>query len=127
MYVPRALWNNHSMSKAEDLAHRHVEAFNNHDVQALLEDFTPTATWVTGDYSVPEGELSEFFAGAMDSITPHLTLHRVIDGGDTVAIEMTETWRHEHQDKNAALIAVFDLVDGKISKAKIYREGSADA
>lgn len=115
------------MSTAAELVARHVEAFNHHDVDGLLSDFAPTAAWVTGDYTVPAGGLREFFAGAMESITPQLTLHRVIDGGDAVAAEMSETWNHKGQDKSAALIAVFDLSGGKIVKAKIYREGSADA
>lgn len=123
----RTFWNNRCMSKATELVHQHIEAFNKQDVESLLTDCTPAATWVTGDYSVPEGELREFFTGAMASVTPQLTLHRVIDGGDVVAAEMNEVWTHEGQDKNQALISVFDLSEGKISKAKIYREGSADA
>ncbi|QSB04620.1 nuclear transport factor 2 family protein [Natronoglycomyces albus] len=115
------------MSTSEELIHRHVASFNAADPEALLVDFTPDATWVTGQYTVPEGQLREFFTTAMEGLTPHLRLHRIIDGGDTVAAEMTETWTHEGNERTAALIAVFDVVDGKIARAKIYREGSADA
>lgn len=115
------------MSEADELVHRHVEAFNAHNADGILADFTPDATWATGDYRVREGRLHEFFTTAMESVTPQLKIHRVIDGGDVVAAEMGEVWSYEGADKNAALVAVFDLVGGKISKAKIYREGSADA
>ena len=115
------------MSIAEDLVRRHVEAFNSGDADALLADFAPEATWVTGEYSVPSHELRPFFEEAMRSLRPHLTLIRIIDGGHAVAVEMIETWTHDGEEKTAALISVFDLVAGRISRAKIYREGSADA
>jgi hypothetical protein len=44
-----------------------------------------------------------------------------------IVVEMTETWNRDGQTRSAALIAVLDLADGRIAKAKIYREGSADA
>lgn len=43
------------MSPAHDLVNRHVAAFNARDVDALLDDFAPSADWVTGDYTVPGG------------------------------------------------------------------------
>lgn len=115
------------MARAHDLIERHILAFNSGDTAALLADFSPTATWVTGDYTVPEGGLEEFFTSAMQALRPRLELSRVIDGGDIVAAEMTEHWTHEQTAKSAALIAVFDLDSGKITRAKIYREGTADA
>lgn len=115
------------MSHTQDLVNRHIEAFNNQDVDALLADFDPSADWVTGDYTVPKGQLREFFTSAMKALTPQLNLRRIIEGENAVAIEMTEDWKHEGASKSAALIAVFDLVDDKIARAKIYREGSADA
>jgi|SRR5699024_8492149 len=115
------------MSRTHDLVNRHIAAFNSHDVDALLADFTPSADWITGEYTVPGGQLREFFASAMESITPQLELYRIIDGGAVVAVEMNEAWTYEGVHKTAGLIAVFDLADGKIARAKIYREGSADA
>ncbi|MGC0252304.1 nuclear transport factor 2 family protein [Pseudactinotalea sp. Z1748] len=114
------------MAFAEELLHRHIDAFNAADPDRLLADFTPSATWITGDYTVPGGELRSFFEGAMRSIRPRLALTRTIDGGNTVVAEMTETWTHGGESKSATLVAVFDLVGGKIDRAKIYREGSAD-
>lgn len=115
------------MSSAEALVRHHVDSFNAGDAEALLTDFTADASWVTGDYSVPGEELREFFQTAMASLTPQLDLVRVVDGGSVVVAEMTEAWTHDGETKQAALVAVFDLVEGRISRAKIYREGSADA
>ncbi len=115
------------MSSNTDLVRRHVAAFNAADAEALLADFAPEATWVTGDHTVPSGGLREFFTTAMASITPHLELVRVIDGGNAVAAELTERWHHEGEDRSAALVAVFDVTAGRIARAKIYREGSAEA
>ncbi len=114
------------MRQPPELVQRHINAFNNQDVDALLADFAPSAIWVTGDYMVPEGQLREFFTSAMESLTPQLTLRRVVDGGSVVAIEMTEEWTHDATAKTADLIAVFDFDAGKITRARIYREGTAD-
>jgi ketosteroid isomerase-like protein len=108
------------------LVARHVAAFNAADVDALLADFTADATWVTGTYAVPPGQLRDFFRDAMQELTPRLTVHRSIDGGDAVAVEMTESWTVGDRPDSKALVAVFSLREGKIAAAKIYREGSAD-
>lgn len=115
------------MSTNSDLVRRHVAAFNAADAEALLADFTADATWMTGDYTVPGGQLREFFEAAMASITPRLELMRVIDGTEAVAVELTERWHHEGEDRSAALVAVFEVRAGRIARAKIYREGSAEA
>lgn len=115
------------MDTTRALVQRHIDAVNAGDADALLADFAPDAVWVTGDYTVPAGELRSFFEGAMRSIRPHLSPVRTIGEGDAVAVEMTETWTHDGASKQAALIAVFDLAAGRITRAKIYREGSADA
>lgn len=101
------------MSQTPNLVQQHINAFNNRDVDALLTDFAPSAEWITGDYTVPKGQLREFFTSAMESLTPQLTLRRAIDGGNAVAIEMTEAWTHDSTAKSAELIAVFDLDAGK--------------
>ena len=116
-----------NMCRTEELVMRHIDAFNAHDVDALLADFAPDAQWTTGDYTVPAGELREFFATAMESITPQLTFRRLIDGDHVSAVELTETWTHGGRDRTASLVAIFDLLDGRITRSKIYREGSADA
>lgn len=114
------------MSQTPKFVQRHINAFNDHDVDALLADFAPSAEWITGDYTVSKGQLREFFTSAMETLTPQLTLRRAIDGGSVVAIEMTEAWNHDATAKSADLIAVFDLDAGKITRARIYREGTAD-
>ncbi|MCS4592402.1 nuclear transport factor 2 family protein [Brevibacterium sediminis] len=115
------------MPHACDLVDRHIAAFNAGDVEELLADFAESATWVTGDYTVPEGGLREFFTGAMQSLRPRLRLRRIIDGGSSIAVEMREDWSHQSEAKSAGLVAIFDLADGQIARATIYREGSADA
>lgn len=114
------------MDPTLELVHRHIEAFNSRNVDALLADFAPSADWITGKYTVPEGQLREFFTAAMESLTPQLVLRRAIGGEDAIAVEMTETWVHEATPKSADLVAVFDLDSGKITRARIYREGTAD-
>lgn len=51
----------------------------------------------------------------------------MIDGGDVVAIEMKEDRTYKGTHRSAALVAVFDPDEGKMDRAKIYRENSADA
>jgi ketosteroid isomerase-like protein len=76
--VGAAIRHDEPVDTSLDLVQRHISAFNTGDADALLADFTPDASWVTGDYTVPAGELRSFFEGAMRSIRPHLTPTRTI-------------------------------------------------
>ncbi|NLF03555.1 MAG: SnoaL-like domain-containing protein [Actinomycetales bacterium] len=115
------------MSANLELVRRHVDAFNAADLDALLADFAPDATWVMGETVVPAEELPDLFGRAVHYLDPHLTLIRVVDGGDAVAVELHERWTQDGEAKDAMLLALLDVHEGKVRRGKVYREGSAGA
>ncbi|WP_328607162.1 nuclear transport factor 2 family protein [Amycolatopsis sp. NBC_00345] len=106
---------------------RHVDAFNARDLDALLAGFTEDAVWVTGT-TVVRGidELTDLFADAMTQLLPTLTIQDVLTDGDRVAAQLTETLTHDGQERTFAIAGFYRLRDGRITSAKIYREGSAE-
>ncbi|PKV91271.1 hypothetical protein ATK30_2037 [Amycolatopsis echigonensis] len=107
--------------------HRHVAAFNNRDLQALLDGFTEDAVWITGN-SVARGrdELTELFSGAMEQLLPTLTVENVLADGDQVAAQLTERLTHNGEEHVFAIAGFYRLAGDRIRSAKIYREGSAE-
>lgn len=107
--------------------HAHITAFNDRDVPGLLDDLTEDAEWVTGKYTCRgHGELRELFEGAFAAIAPRLEIRRVIAGDGVVAAELVEHMIVDGHRTSAAIAGFYVLRDGRIARAKIYREGSAD-
>ncbi|AKU15968.1 nuclear transport factor 2 family protein [Luteipulveratus mongoliensis] len=104
----------------------HIAAFNARDIEALMAGFAPDATWVTGADTIRASELREFFTNAFVHLTPRLDIVRIIDGGPVVVAQMRETWSHGGT-RSASIAGIYDIANGLITSAKIYREGSADA
>ena len=106
---------------------RHVDAFNARDLDALLAGFTEDAVWFTGTTAVRGiDELTDLFADAMTQLLPTLTIQDVLTEGDRVAAQLTETLTHDGQKRTFAIAGFYRLRDGRITSAKIYREGSAE-
>lgn len=114
------------MSPAQILE-THVTAFNDRDIHALLDGFTDDAEWVTGQYRcLGRAELAELFTGAFATIAPRLEVVRVIGGDEAVAAELVERMAVDGQIFEAPIAGFYTLHGGRIARAKIYREGSAD-
>ena len=89
--------------------------------------FSTDVTWVTGaDRFQGAAAVRTLFAGAFAELSPQLQLRSLLAEGDLVACELREDYSTggvEHTD----FIAGFYRVEaGRITDAKIYREGSAD-
>ena len=106
---------------------RHVAAFNDRNLEALLDGFTDDAVWITGT-SVVRGraELTELFSGAMEQLLPTLAIENVLADGDQVAAQLTERLTHNGQVRVFAIAGFYRLAGDRIAWAKIYREGSAE-
>jgi len=114
------------MSPAQ-LLEAHIAAFNDRDIDALLDGFTDDAEWVTGHYRCAgRAELAELFTGAFAAIAPRLEVVRVVGGDELVAAELVERMTVDGQILEAPIAGFYTLHDGRIARAKIYREGSAD-
>lgn len=106
---------------------RHIAAFNDRDLDALLAGFADDALWVTGKYTCRgHVELRELFAGAFSSIAPRLEVRSVLAVDDLVAAELVEYMVVDDHEVTAPIAGFYTVRDGRILRAKIYREGSAD-
>ena len=112
-------------SASESAVRRHIDAFNEGDLDALLAGFTDDAAWVTGTSTARgRAELAELFEGAISQLRPRLDLDELIAERDRVACELTETLPGD-VPQTFAIAGFYRLRDGRIASAKIYREGSA--
>ncbi|MFG2306375.1 nuclear transport factor 2 family protein [Actinacidiphila glaucinigra] len=105
----------------------HVRAFNARDLDALLAGFTDDAVWITGTTTVRgRAELTALFDEAMRGLLPTLEVHDLIAEGDRAACRMTETLTYRGDRRTCPIAAFYELREGRIAWAKVYREGSAD-
>jgi hypothetical protein len=106
---------------------RHIDAFNAHDLDALMACFSSDAIWATGaDRFQGAADLRTLFAGAFEAISPRLSLQNLLVEGDQVACELREDYSAEGVDRTDHIAGFFRVEAGRITAAKIYREGSAD-
>jgi uncharacterized protein len=105
---------------------RHIDAFNAHDLDALMACFSPEATWVTGaDHFKGATALRALFADAFEELSPQLHLRNLLVQGDQVACELCEN-SVEGLERADHIAGFYRVEAGQITAAKIYREGSAD-
>jgi uncharacterized protein len=112
---------------AGEVVRRHIAAFNAGDVETLLAGFTDDAVWITGS-SVARGreELAELFAGAIAGLRPALDVRSLVADAGRAACELVETLTVEGEPRTFHIAAFYELRDGRIASAKVYREGSAE-
>ena len=105
----------------------HVRAFNDRDIDALMSGFADDACWITGS-SVVRGraELTEFFTSAMAGLLPTLTIKDLLVTSDRAACQLIESLIVSGEEKTCFIAGFYELRDGRIAWAKIYREGSAE-
>ena len=105
----------------------HVDAFNQGDLERLLAGFAEDAQWVTGRSAVRGRDgLRGFFGAAIDGLRPHLAVAGLIAEDGRAACELTETLVFKQEPRSYSIAAFFQLRDGLITSAKVYREGSAE-
>ena len=111
----------------EGVVRRHIEAFNAHDIDALMDCFSEDATWATGtDRFCGSDALRGLFAAAFGGLSPQLYLRNLLVHGDLVACELREDYSVEDVERTDHIAGFYRVEEGLITEAKIYREGSAD-
>ncbi|GGP66685.1 nuclear transport factor 2 family protein [Saccharothrix coeruleofusca] len=112
---------------AAEVIREHVDAFNSRDLEGLLAGFTDDAVWITGT-SVARGraELAELFGNAMAGLLPSLVVDNLLVVGDRAACQLTEELSDGGERLTFSIAGFYQLRDGRIASAKIYREGSAE-
>jgi len=110
-----------------EVLHSHIRAFNARDLDALMELFTPTAEWITGQSKiVGEQQLRDFFSEAFTGLLPALEVRTVLQAPGKVACEITERLTHNGQARVFGIAGFYAVADNQIAAAKIYREGTSD-
>jgi uncharacterized protein len=105
----------------------HLAAFNAHDPQRLLAGFTPDAVWITGaDTFTGRAALADVFDDWLWSLQPHLDVHAVLVDGGRAAVQAREAITIDGERQQFQIAVFFEFADGLITRAKVYREGSAD-
>lgn len=109
---------------AAELVRAHVRAFNQRDLTGLLATLTDDAVWITGRTTVRgRDDLTGFFAGAFAGLDATLAVRTLVSDGRIVAAELTETF---DGTRAVPIAGFYELAGGRIARARIYREGSAD-
>jgi hypothetical protein len=112
---------------AAAVVRRHLDAFNARDLDAIMRCFSDDATWVTGTDSVRGiAALEKFFAAAFDELSPQLRVQSILADGDRVACELREDYAADGVERTDHIAGFYRVSDGRVTAAKIYREGSAE-
>lgn len=105
----------------------HFDAFNARDLDALLAGFTDDAVWITGtDLARGRAELTALFEGALRELSPTLVVQDLLAVGDRVACRLVETLTAGEEERTFFIAGFYQVRDGRIAWAKVYREGSAE-
>lgn len=114
-------------SAAERVVREHLAAFNDHDTARLLDSFTDDAVWITGaDRFAGTAALGALFDDGLWELDPHLELVRLVVDADSAAAQLVERITVDGTLSTFAIAVFFEIRDGRISRGKVYREGSAD-
>jgi uncharacterized protein len=107
-----------------DVIRGHVQAFNAGDLGVLLDTLADDAVWTTGRTTVRgKDDLADFFRAALEQLRPTLAVRTLVAGPDTAAAELTETIGASLHP----IAGFYRIAGGQITRARIYRESSADA
>jgi hypothetical protein len=105
----------------------HLAAFNAHDTARLLAGFTADAVWITGqDTTTGRAALAELFDDWLWSLRPHLELRTLLVDDARAAAQLHETLTVDGVAREFEISVFFEVEDGLIRRAKVYRAGSAD-
>jgi hypothetical protein len=115
------------MPSARDVVEEHLAAFNAHDTERLLAGFGPDIVWSTGrDVMRGTTALAEVFDAGLWELAPSLATIAVVAEGGVVAAELHERITVDGELREFDIAAFFEVADGLIHRAKVYREGTAD-
>lgn len=105
----------------------HIKAFNAHDRRRLLAGLDENVVWSTGQDTIRgKAAAAELFSDELWELSPSLTVVRLLAGDQQVAAELTEILTVDGEERWFSIAGFFDLYGGLITRATIYRKGSAD-
>jgi hypothetical protein len=105
----------------------HIAAFNAGDSGRLLRGFSADAVWVTGqDRFAGHGELAGLYDAGLWGLAPHLDVLTLVCADRGAAVQLHERLTVDGETREFDIAVFFELSGGLITRAKVYREGSAD-
>jgi hypothetical protein len=105
----------------------HLAAFNAHDTTRLLAGFTADAVWITGeDTTTGQDALADLFDDWLWAMKPRLDMRSLLVDDTRAAAQLHETLTIEGAVCEFEISVFFEVADGLIRRAKVYRAGSAD-
>ena len=114
-------------SQAQAAVREHVAAFNRHDTSRLLAGLADEVVWITGQDTIRGLDgLETLFDDWLWGLNPSLSVRTLVSDEQHVAAEFTEELTVEGERRTFHIAAFFAVKAGRITSAKIYREGSAD-
>ena len=115
------------ISDPVETVRKHIDAFNASDLDGLMACFSDEAAWVTGtDSFCGTTDLKELFANAFAGLAPKLQIESIIVDGNRVACELREDLVVDGVARSDCIAGFYRIESGRITAAKIYRQGSAD-
>jgi hypothetical protein len=115
------------MPSARDVVEQHLAAFNAHDTDRLMVWFADDAVWNTGqDMMRGQDELAGLFDAGLWELNPSLTTVSMVGDDRRVAAELHERITVDGELREFSIAAFFEVANGLIRRAKVYREGTAD-
>jgi ketosteroid isomerase-like protein len=105
----------------------HLAAFNAHDTARLLAGLAPDAVWITGQDTVRGRDaLADLFDDWLWSLEPHLDPMSTLIDGEHAAVQLHESITDGSARRDFHIALFLEFAGGLITRAKVYREGSAD-
>jgi hypothetical protein len=107
--------------------HRHLDAFNRRDLDAVVDGFAEDAVFDTGhDAFVGRRAIAQLFADALAApVKATLELRTAVCSADVAACELTERLSVGGVEQDLAVAAFYTVKGGHLARVKVYREGSA--
>lgn len=115
------------MTTARDAVEEHLAAFNAHDTGRLLAGFGPDIVWSTGrDVMRGPAALANLFDAGLWALAPSLATISMVADDAVVAAELHERITVDGEVREFSIAAFFQVVEGRIRRVTVYREGTAD-
>jgi limonene-1,2-epoxide hydrolase len=107
------------------VVHAHLQAFNQHDLDALLDSPANDAFHTTGHttgHTTVRGrpEPAALFQGAITDLNARLTIRTLPTSADRVAAELTKTLTGNDKQQAIPIAIFYQIADRKIARARSF-------
>lgn len=105
----------------DEVVERYLAAYNDHDIEAMLELVDPQVQWLSidGDRISVEtegaGALAEAMRGYFEAVpSTHSSIESMMVSGKRVSVHERAHWESSGQPRSQAALSVYEIADGRI-------------